>query len=1061
MKHVALLTTLAGFLLLSSCDDRAVPTVPTAVQGPSFEVTPPITASGDFSDSFEGSPAGTLSSDYSLLAGAATVINVAQRDGTTGHVLEIQGGGEPIGAVEVLPVGTQADVRMSFDQIGYGYLYLRATDLDNGYLVWIMPEGGGNVYIYRVEDGVKTRLAATRMGRTEYSLWRHFSIEARGNVIRVLGEDGSIVTATDETFASGAVLVGGSGRFDNIEVTADLPPVTPATPMTSPFSTGFDDLVMRDGALQHPALELIGPSGGISYSFAGLQSDGTMGRKLTVSGVGGYAAAEVVGSDHSDVLVEFENLGAAYGTARVYIRSSGPDNGYFVHIVSGGNGNADIFKVEDGVETRLAHGRPARTDYGIWRRFTLEARGNVIRLIDEDGAITTVTDNTFSNGSVLFAGEGTLFDNIAVNFDLPPQIPATPMVLPLNTGFDDLVLRDGGLQHPSLDVVGVATGMSHGIFPQRDGSVGRVMQIFGNTGAGVGFVEVSSEPISDARIEFDNYGAAYGTARVYVRSTGMDDGYYVYLTAGGNGFLSIYRVEDGVETRISEGRPARTEYGLWRRITIETRGNTIRVTDEDGVVVTATDNTFPAGSVFFAGTGSGTFYDNLVISSELAFPTPAEEITEALTTGFDDLELRDGALQHPNLELQGPIGGVTYGVRPQRDGSIGRIMHVTGGVGIASVKVASGSLADIRVQFENYPLAYGGGRVYVRSTGVDNGYFIEFAPPWVARIGRVTDGSETILAEALFPGGGPYHVWRELTVEVQGKVIRLLDETSEVVTAIDNTFSAGSVFFASVGGGEWYDNVSVDLAAFDQEGPVASNIVADPNPVMVNTPLSVTAVIDDMEAGGSNIEAAEFSLDGVNWTPMYALDGAYDGVSENVVADLLPFSVPTVVDLCIRGTDVALNTGPEACVLLAAFDPTGGFATGAGWIESPEGAFAPNPTLTGKAHFAFVSKYGKQKAIPDGNASFRFNVANLEFRSTSYDWLVVNQGGTNAQFKGSGTINDEVAPNGQDFRFMIWTGDDDPDTFRIKIWYEDPGEVVVYDNGVRQEIGAGNIKVHK
>jgi hypothetical protein len=36
-----------------------------------------------------------------------------------------------------------------------------------------------------------------------------------------------------------------------------------------------------------------------------------------------------------------------------------------------------------------------------------------------------------------------------------------------------------------------------------------------------------------------------------------------------------------------------------------------------------------------------------------------------------------------------------------------------------------------------------------------------------------------------------------------------------------------------------------------------------------------------------------------------------------------------------------------------------------------------------------------------------------------------------------------------------------PDTFRIKIWYEDSDEVVVYDNGTEQEIGQGNIKVHR
>jgi hypothetical protein len=44
---------------------------------------------------------------------------------------------------------------------------------------------------------------------------------------------------------------------------------------------------------------------------------------------------------------------------------------------------------------------------------------------------------------------------------------------------------------------------------------------------------------------------------------------------------------------------------------------------------------------------------------------------------------------------------------------------------------------------------------------------------------------------------------------------------------------------------------------------------------------------------------------------------------------------------------------------------------------------------------------------------------------------------------------------------MLWAGDGEPDTFRIKIWYEDGDEIVVYDNGFDQAIGGGSIKVHK
>ena len=44
---------------------------------------------------------------------------------------------------------------------------------------------------------------------------------------------------------------------------------------------------------------------------------------------------------------------------------------------------------------------------------------------------------------------------------------------------------------------------------------------------------------------------------------------------------------------------------------------------------------------------------------------------------------------------------------------------------------------------------------------------------------------------------------------------------------------------------------------------------------------------------------------------------------------------------------------------------------------------------------------------------------------------------------------------------MLWAGDGEPDTFRIKIWYEiEEIEYVVYENGFGQEIGGGSIVIH-
>ena len=85
------------------------------------------------------------------------------------------------------------------------------------------------------------------------------------------------------------------------------------------------------------------------------------------------------------------------------------------------------------------------------------------------------------------------------------------------------------------------------------------------------------------------------------------------------------------------------------------------------------------------------------------------------------------------------------------------------------------------------------------------------------------------------------------------------------------------------------------------------------------------------------------------------------------------------------------------------YDPDGGFVTGGGWIDSPEGAYANDETLTVKANFGFVSKYQQGAQTPTGNTQFNFKVADLKFHSSDYDWLVIAN--HKAMYKGTGTIN--------------------------------------------------------
>jgi len=148
-----------------------------------------------------------------------------------------------------------------------------------------------------------------------------------------------------------------------------------------------------------------------------------------------------------------------------------------------------------------------------------------------------------------------------------------------------------------------------------------------------------------------------------------------------------------------------------------------------------------------------------------------------------------------------------------------------------------------------------------------------------------------------------------------------------------------------------------------------------------------------------------------------------------------------------------------------AYDPAGGFATGGGWFESPSGAYTPSddsdPDVTGKAHFAFVSKYQKGAKVPEGNTSFRFTAGDLQLESVAYEWMVVS--GTKVTYKGTARVN---GIDGYAFTLSAVDGGNSGDKLRIKIWDRADGGVL-YDNqagdaleaAARTVIDAGQITV--
>jgi len=244
--------------------------------------------------------------------------------------------------------------------------------------------------------------------------------------------------------------------------------------------------------------------------------------------------------------------------------------------------------------------------------------------------------------------------------------------------------------------------------------------------------------------------------------------------------------------------------------------------------------------------------------------------------------------------------------------------------------------------------------------------------------------------------------------------------------------------------------------------PVVGQISAN-DPIAVGVALSVSASFTD---AASDTHTATWTW-GDGTAPQAGAVSEANG--SGTASGSHVFAAAGVYPVIVTVTD---STGLMSTVSrnVVVYDPSAGFVTGSGWIDSPPGAFKLAAAATGRGMFSFVSKYQKGASVPDGETEFQFQAANLEFHSDAYDWLVV--AGARAQFKGIGTLNGIGG-----YRFLLTAVDGATlgadDRFRIKIFYYDAvldRDVVVYDNqlnsgaeGTVQEgtaIGGGSIVVH-
>lgn len=264
-----------------------------------------------------------------------------------------------------------------------------------------------------------------------------------------------------------------------------------------------------------------------------------------------------------------------------------------------------------------------------------------------------------------------------------------------------------------------------------------------------------------------------------------------------------------------------------------------------------------------------------------------------------------------------------------------------------------------------------------------------------------------------------------------------------------------------------YDSSFNPVLLTPDDGPLPApptvGQLTGPDLVAVNTSVSLRAPFVDVNTSDTHVAQWAWGDGATSAATVTESAGSGAATGSHVYTAAGVYSVNATV------TDNSGRSGTSSSKVVV-YDPSAGFVTGSGWLLSPPGAMPSNPSAVGRADFDFVSKYKKGATVPSGDTSFIFATAQLQFASTSYDWLVV--AGTKAQYKGAGTLNGVAG-----YKFMLTALDGAKkaaaDRLRLRIWHYDPttqADVVDYDNqvdasleGTAQEgtdIRGGNIMVH-
>ncbi|HYX12480.1 MAG TPA: Ig-like domain-containing protein, partial [Candidatus Acidoferrum sp.] len=240
--------------------------------------------------------------------------------------------------------------------------------------------------------------------------------------------------------------------------------------------------------------------------------------------------------------------------------------------------------------------------------------------------------------------------------------------------------------------------------------------------------------------------------------------------------------------------------------------------------------------------------------------------------------------------------------------------------------------------------------------------------------------------------------------------------------------------------------------------PSITSLTLPTAPVRAATTVQLAAAFTDANPGDTHSASIDWG-DGATTAGTVSESNGSGSVS-----GAHAYASPGLYTVALTVDDGSLSDSATYAYVLV-YDPTAGFVTGSGTINSQAGAFPASPSLTGPAAFIIESKYPKNGSTPAGDTSFTFAAAGLSFEGTAQDWLVVS--GPAAIYSGGGSLN---GVGGYRFLVSAWDGDapggGGTDRLRIRIWQ---GSTVAYDNqpgaaidaAAIRAISGGSIVVHK